>query len=148
VATYIQSGNVVFTSDGRDPSRLAAELESRIGRDLGVRPAVVVLSRPELERAIHDNPFPAESDPKRLHAVFTARDLNAAELETIEAAARRARTRGELDEARAVGRTLYLHTPDGLGRSRLAAELARVGDEATARNWATVTRLAAMLSDQ
>ena len=48
---------------------------------------------------------------------------------------------------RSLGRTLFLHTPDGLGRSELAAQLARVGSQAegTARNWATVTRLMDML---
>ena len=45
---------------------------------------------------------------------------------------------------------MYLRTPDGLGRSELAAQLARsnpaVGDRGgTARNWATVTKLLAML---
>jgi uncharacterized protein (DUF1697 family) len=47
----------------------------------------------------------------------------------------------------AVGRTLYLHTPDGYGRSVLAEALLRVvgspksGATGTARNWATMTRL-------
>src|SRR5674536_387702 len=40
------------------------------------------------------------------------------------------------DEARVVGRTLFLRTPDGLGRSELAAQLARTGADTTARNWA------------
>jgi uncharacterized protein (DUF1697 family) len=49
-----------------------------------------------------------------------------------------------------VGSTLFLHTPDGFGRSELAAELTRVGgartaDAAgTARNWATVQKLLAL----
>src|SRR5664280_2962103 len=49
------------------------------------------------------------------------------------------------DEARVVGRTLFLRTPDGLGRSELAAQLARTGADTTARNWATVTKLLALL---
>jgi uncharacterized protein (DUF1697 family) len=46
-----------------------------------------------------------------------------------------------------VGRTLFLRTPDGIGRSELAAQLARSGAQAagTARNWTTVTRLMTML---
>jgi uncharacterized protein (DUF1697 family) len=46
-----------------------------------------------------------------------------------------------------VGRALFLHTPDGYGRSELAARLARArGPVATgtARNWATVTKLLAL----
>jgi uncharacterized protein (DUF1697 family) len=46
-----------------------------------------------------------------------------------------------------VGRALFLRAPDGLARSELAAELARssVQADGAARNWATVTRLMAML---
>ncbi len=41
------------------------------------------------------------------------------------------------------GRSAYLHSPNGLGRSRRAARFDRkVGAPATARNWNTVVRLA------
>ena len=68
----------------------------------------------------------------------------------VAAAERRARDKGGRDQAKVVGRTVYLRTPDGLGRSELAAQLARSNPAAldrggTARNWATVTRLLAML---
>jgi len=53
------------------------------------------------------------------------------------------------DEARIVDGTLYLHTPNGFGRSKLAAELGRKGPkDGTARNWKTVTALLAMVSDE
>ena len=56
--------------------------------------------------------------------------------------------KGSRDEAAIVGRVLYLHTPDGFGRSELAAELSKGAKrnpaEGTARNWATVTKLLAM----
>jgi uncharacterized protein (DUF1697 family) len=50
------------------------------------------------------------------------------------------------DEVRIVGRTLYLHTPDGFGRSELAALLSKVRNPVpgTARNWATVRKLLEM----
>ena len=49
-----------------------------------------------------------------------------------------------------MGRTLFLHTPDGYGRSELAATLMRksrgaAGAAGTARNWATVNKLLALL---
>ena len=69
-----------------------------------------------------------------------------------EATARLAQVRERLgekvgrDEPQIVGRTLYLHTPDGFGRSELAKVLSRPGGpaEGTARNWATVTKLVAL----
>jgi uncharacterized protein (DUF1697 family) len=112
-----------------------------------VQPAVVVLSRAGLARVIADNPFPQETNPKCLHAVFRREEMAPGAIAAIAVAQQAARARGSPDEAIVAGQTLFLRTPDGLGRSELAVQLARVGGQAagTARNWATVTRLMAML---
>src|SRR6202161_1318927 len=75
VATYIQSGNLLFTSPDTDSGALAAALERAIARSLAVRPAVVVLSRADLAQVIADTPCPDEADPRCLHAVFRRQDL-------------------------------------------------------------------------
>ena len=142
VATYIASGNVVFTAAGAEPG---PALEKAIADDLGVECRIVVLTCAELARVAADNPYPDETDPKRVHAIFLTGAPG-------PAATRLTQTREKLgakvgrDEAEIVGRTLYLHTPDGFGRSELAKALSRPGGpaEGTARNWATVTRLLAM----
>jgi uncharacterized protein (DUF1697 family) len=147
VGTYIQSGNVLFTSPDTDCSALADALEQAIARNLTVRPAVVVLSRADLAQVIADNPFPDEPNPRCLHAVFRRLDLAPEAIAAVDEAQQRARAKGSRDEAVPVGRALFLRTPDGLGRSELAAQLGRssVQADGTARNWATVTRLMAML---
>ena len=147
VATYIQSGNLVFTNTGDNTVALADALEQEIARSLAVRPAVVVLSRADLAQVIADNPFPGESNPKALHAVFRREAMTPDAIAAVADAEQKARSKGCQDEAVVVGRTLFLRTPDGLGRSELAAQLARVGSQAagTARNWSTVNRLLAML---
>jgi uncharacterized protein (DUF1697 family) len=147
IATYIQSGNLVFTSPDESTVALADALQQEIARTLDVRPTVVVVSRADLAQVIADNPFPGESNPKVLHAVFRREALTPDAIASVAGAEQKARAKGSQDEVVAVGRTLFLHTPDGLGRSELAAQLARVGSQAegTARNWATVTRLMDML---
>jgi uncharacterized protein (DUF1697 family) len=147
VATYIQSGNLVFTSPDTSVTSLADALEREIARRLAVQPAVVVLSGADLGRVIADNPFPGETSPRCLHAVFRREEMTPDALAAIAAAQQSARAKGSRDEAVVVGRTLFLRTPDGLGRSELAVQLARSADQAagTARNWATVTRLMAMV---
>jgi uncharacterized protein (DUF1697 family) len=149
VATYIQSGNVVFTSAQTDTASMAHALEREIADRLGVRPAVVVVSGAELAQVMADNPFPGEIDNKALHAVFCRDEIDSGDVGHVAAAAQRARDAGSRDEAVVVGRTLYLRTPDGMGRSDLAARLARsrVQNAGTARNWATVTKLMAMLGE-
>ena len=150
VATYIQSGNVVFSSGEPDTAAIAAALERAIAEGLAVAPRVVVLSREELSQVVADNPYPDETNPRYLHAAFIAEWIGPDQLAVIATAQQRAGDKGSRDEATVVGRTLFLHTPGGIGRSELAAQLARTGGplaatgSATMRNWAT-DRLAAFL---
>jgi uncharacterized protein (DUF1697 family) len=155
VMTYIQSGNVLFTpppaggstGDSADTAALAAELEQAIAAKLGVRARAVVLSREELARCVRDNPYPGQADPKLLHAVFLPEAPGPSLAAWLADAERQVQAKGSRDQARLVGRTVYLHTPDGYPPSELRRALAKAGGPAsarvagTARNWATVSRL-------
>jgi uncharacterized protein (DUF1697 family) len=155
VMTYIQSGNVLFTprlADGSAPdladaAALAAELERAVADGIGVRARAVVLSREELARAVRDNPFPGETDPRLLHTVFLPEVPRPSLAAWVANAERQVQEKGSRDEARVLGRAVYLHTPDGYPRSELRRVLARAGGPTsvraagTARNWATVNRL-------
>ena len=145
VATYIASGNVVFTASGATTG-LAAELEQAIVDELGVSCRVVVLTADELAEAVADNPYSDEPDPKRVHAIFLTGPAGAAARKRLDQARDKLGQKAGRDEAEIVGRVLYLHTPGGFGRSELAKVLSRPGGaaEGTARNWATVTQLHAM----
>jgi uncharacterized protein (DUF1697 family) len=147
VATYIQSGNVVFSTDQTDRAALAAAIEKAIAQRLDVAPRVVVLSADDLAQVVRDNPHPDEPNPKMVHAVFLDAEPTPEMLDTVADAQDKAAAKGARDTAQFVGRTLFLHTPDGYGRSELAALLARARGPlsprgaGTARNWATVTKL-------
>ena len=148
VSTYIQSGNVLFTAlAGTDCAGAARAMTEAIAERLGVTAPVVVVTREELAEIHAANPFPDEPDPRRVHAVVLS-EPPWAELEGKLAAARaKSAAAGGTDEVLVIGRTLYLHTPDGYGRSVLAEALLRVvsspksGATGTARNWATMTKL-------
>ena len=145
--TYIQSGNLLFSCAEADTAELADLLESEIASRLDVRPAVIVLPRRELKQVIADNPYPDETNPRFLHAVFHRDQVGHEHAAAVAAAVQRARDTGGRDDAAVVGRTLFLHTPDGYGRSELAVQLARASaaTAGTARNWSTVTKLMDML---
>jgi uncharacterized protein (DUF1697 family) len=148
VETYIQSGNVVFSSPEVDARVLGASLQQAIAERLHVKPNVVVLSRKDLAQVIADNPYRAETDGKCLHAVFSSTKIEPDRVLAIATTQSRVQERGSRDEACVVARTLYLHTPDGFGRSDLVAQLLRSGrDQGTARNWTTVTRVMALLDE-
>jgi len=149
VATYIQTGNIIFTPSHDDSAALAAELEAAVAESFGVRSSVVVLSRSELGKVISANPYPDEPNPRYVHGVFLLSDPDEAAHQRLADALKAATQKGSRDEATIIGRTLYLHTPDGFGTSELARELLlkRRRDplaSGTARNWATVTKLLAL----
>ena len=155
VMTYIQSGNVLFTpllsgastASGADAAALAAELEHAIATAIGVRARAVVLSGEELARCVRDNPYPGQANPKMLHAVFLPKEPGPSLAAWIADAERQVQANGSRDQAQLVGRTVYLHTPDGYPGSELRRVLARSGGPTsarvagTARNWTTVNRL-------
>jgi uncharacterized protein (DUF1697 family) len=148
VATYGQSGNVVFSTAEPDHRSIADALERQVAARTGVACGVVVLSAADLGEVIAANPYPHEPNPKCLHAVLRRTDLAGEELPALAAAERRARDKGSRDELTVIGGTIYLWTPDGFGRSELAAQLSRVPSAAagTARNWSTITKVMALLS--
>jgi uncharacterized protein (DUF1697 family) len=155
VMTYIQSGNMLFTAQSAgagvpgcpDAAALAAELERAVADGTGVRARAVVLSREDLARAVRDNPYPDETNPRLLHAVFLPEMPAPGLTAWVDDATRQVQEEGSRDQARVLGRTVYLHTPDGYPRSELRRVLARAGGPTSARaagttrNWATVSRL-------
>lgn len=147
VSTYIQSGNALFSADPADPAALAADIEAALDKQLGMRPRVLVLTRDELAQVIQDTPYPDEPNPKMVHAVFLTEEPGPEQLAVVAETEQKAAEKGCRDTAQYVGRVLFLHTPDGFGRSELAIQLARragpmsVKGGGTARNWATVTKL-------
>lgn len=155
VATYIQSGNVVLTAGGAPDGveALAGALERKIAERSDVRPAVVVLTREGLRRVVAGNPYPEETDATHVHVTFVRGGTPPGSHDVVRGALEAARAKGSRDAATLAEGVLYLHTPDGFGHSVLAAELARpaatraLGAGSTTRNWATVTRLLAMLEE-
>jgi uncharacterized protein (DUF1697 family) len=148
VTTYIQSGNVLFSTPETDTARLASALEQAITDAFGIAVSVVVLSRAELARILDSNPYPDEPKPQYVHVVFLGAEPPMDLLDRIKAAESTAAAKGSRDTVTAVGEALFVHTPDGYGTSELAEALFRIigppgktGVAATARNWATSTKL-------
>jgi uncharacterized protein (DUF1697 family) len=155
VTTYIQSGNVLFTTPEGDTAKLASDLEAAITGAFGLWSSVVVLSRHDLARVLDTNPYPEAPDPKLVHVVFLNRELPADLLDRIKAAESAAAAKGSRDTVIAIGPALYVHTPDGFGTSELAQVLFRIigpPDKAkvaaTARNWATSAKLLSLCEEK
>jgi uncharacterized protein (DUF1697 family) len=140
VATYLQSGNVVLTSDAT-PEELTDVCRRLVADRFGLELEVVVRTRAELAAVVRRNPLgDVADDPKRYQVSFLSEPLAPEVLARLEAAA------VEPERLVAKGRELYAWHPAGVARSKLWAQLARrdLGVTATARNWTTVTSLLAL----
>ena len=133
VETYIASGNVVFESDAPGV-RIKALLESRLRAHDRKLSGVMVRSASEMQSIVDANPFP-EAEPKFSYVIFLDEPPPAdALLHTV----------GRKDERMCLGkREIYVHYPNGMGRSKLRIPAARSG---TARNMNTVAKILGMMS--
>jgi uncharacterized protein (DUF1697 family) len=143
VRTYVQSGNIVFSSDAT-PAALERECERLIAERFGFDVPVVVRTRDELARVVATNPLADVADrPKRYQVSFMRDELDSA---TVE------RLRGLVADTEALvvdGREVYAWHPEGVARSKLWNSLAGsgLGTTSTARNWTTVTTLLEMADE-
>ncbi len=137
VQTYILSGNVVFRAGGTAAS-LEKAIEKRITRDLGLDIKVLVRSAAEMKKIGASNPFIRKgADASTLHVNFMFSKPPVPSVKRIEAKAYTP------DEFAVVGREVYVHCPNGYGRTKLnnAFFEKKLGTAGTTRNWRTVTKL-------
>jgi len=140
VATYLQSGNVIFT--GRGGSTKAAQaIEDRITADLGLAVPVLARSSSELAGVLASTPYGRlDADPRTLHVTFLE-----AQPDPSNARALMEQADGfGADRFEVIGQEVYLHCPGGYGETKLNNGFLerRLGVRATTRNWRTVTALA------
>ena len=139
VATYLQSGNAVFRSPRKGDAGLASALEKAIAGELGLTVTVLVRSAAELAGVVDGTPYGDRgADAKQLHVAFLSAAPTAAAVKKLDAA------QFAPDELEVAGREVYLHYPNGYGRTKLTNAVLerRLGVAATTRNWRTVTALA------
>ena len=137
VLTYVQSGNVVFRTGG-GAKQVAGRVERAIADAFGLDVTVLVRTPAQLRTIAKGNPFLAEEpDPQKLHVVFLSDRPSAAAAAALDP------DRSPPDRFHLSGRELYLHLPNGAGRSKLTNDYLerRLGVRATARNWRTLLKL-------
>jgi uncharacterized protein (DUF1697 family) len=134
VETLIASGNLVLGSKLKT-EKLEAKLEAVILAGLGLKTDVHVRTGAELDAILAANPFKtfAQTHPNFLVVYFMRAKATVAEMEAIE---KTALTGEEVVKGKG---WLYIKFPKGQGVSKL--KMPKLG---TARNWNTVTKLAAM----
>jgi uncharacterized protein (DUF1697 family) len=137
IVTLLNSGNAVFTSSGRSPTKHAQNIATALAESIGVNVAVVVKSSAEFAAAVAANPIRVpEQDHSKLLVAFANDPATLEGLETLQPLV-------QPPERLVIGKeAAYLYCAVGTLESKVgAAMLGKVGRSVTTRNLATTLKL-------
>jgi uncharacterized protein (DUF1697 family) len=143
VTTFIQSGNVLFSSPETNGLELAGRIEATLSETFGYSAAVVVRSRRQMRAIVARAPkgFGAEPAKYRYDVIFLKEPL------TAKAAIASVPTKPGVDEAHAGTGVLYFsRLTSQATQSRLSRIVSSpIYPSVTIRNWNTTTKLLGMM---
>jgi uncharacterized protein (DUF1697 family) len=142
VETFIQSGNVVFTTQARDLAALTKRIEAAIEKSSGFHVDVVLRDAGQMRSALARNPFAGRTgiEPAKLLITFLAGDPDPEGCVKVRA------MDIHPEELYIDGREVYVYFPNGMARPKLSwpAIGKCLGVPATGRNLTTVQKLLAI----
>jgi uncharacterized protein (DUF1697 family) len=134
VATYINSGNLTFTST-KKAATLERELAAAIKAEFGFSIDVAVRTKAQLAKAVAGNPYP-DGEPSKVTVAFLTKAAPATAEERVAAVAT------EHEPFTFAGLEVYVHYSDGIANSKLAVQFSKIiGVSATVRNIRTVAKI-------
>jgi uncharacterized protein (DUF1697 family) len=143
VRSYIQSGNIVFSSDS-ELEKISEDVSESFLERFGFSVPIIYRRAEEMSSLVQKLPFTKEeiaaaesTDPKvaHLYVYFSGSDMGNQTLtdvgETVVGAAKDG----------------YYLTEKSIRFSKMVSKMQRLSDDLTARNWRTIVKLAAMLEE-
>jgi uncharacterized protein (DUF1697 family) len=145
VATYIQSGNVLFGSSETRASELVSKIEEVLGQEFGYAATVVVRNRTQMRAIVERAPkgFGTQPAKYRCDVIFLKEPL------TAKVAMKSVPTKPGVDEAHAGTGVLYFsRLTSKATQSRLSRIVSSpIYPSVTIRNWNTTTKLQGMMEE-
>lgn len=139
VTTYIQSGNVIFSSKVNSSAVLSKEIAGAIEGQYGFAVPITIRTREEIKKLIGGNPFLTRKniDLSNLHVTFLESKPEPEQIKSLESIDSKG------DEFSISGNEIYLYCPGGYGKTKLSNNFieSRLKQSATTRNWKTVNTL-------
>lgn len=139
VQTYVQSGNVIFSTKDADFKLLGNKIQNRIKETFGFEVPVIILDVDTLNGIIENNPFAKDNvkDPAFCHVTFLADAPTHVNWEEIVSKA------SDGEDIYLTEKTVYLYCPNGYGKTKLNNNYLerKLCVQATTRNWKTVIEL-------
>ena len=143
IVTYIQSGNIVFTSHDADLAHLPRQIEDSFAQKFGFRAKVMVRTSAELQAIIDCNPFQNQpmKESNRVVVMFLDASPDRGLLKDLQ------ESYAGPEEFYLIGQELYIYYPNGMGRSKLSNAFLekKLKTAGTARNWNTVLQLQTLI---
>ncbi len=145
VASYIQSGNILFDASAAAAKTMGGRVAARIEEEFGITSPVIVRSAAAIKEVAAKHPMgDAAAEPKAFSVGFLQKKPTAAQVKSMEI------DRFLPDRWKIVGSEVYLHYPNGVARSKLTnAYLDRtLSTVSTVRNWNTLMKVAALCRER
>ena len=146
VHTYIQSGNIIFSSSSNDCKKLAKEISIYIYQEYGFDVPVIVKTVDQWSEIIESNPFLNSTDinPKSLYVTFLYDTPTREDIERLN--------NYEFDSEKYILKDciIYCLYPNGSGRSKMTNNFfeKKLKVSATSRNWNTSNKLFTLASNK
>ncbi|MCC5928726.1 MAG: DUF1697 domain-containing protein [Cyclobacteriaceae bacterium] len=139
VESYLQSGNLVFTTRDKNCDELAQIISLQIKETFDFDVPILVLTLENLQEIVQANPFAADThkDPAYMHVTFLASKPEAFNPDVFE------ERKQDGEEIHFGGSAIYLYCPGGYAKTKLNNNFfeARLKTNATTRNWKTTSEL-------
>lgn len=143
VRTLLASGNAVFDAEGLNASEIETLLEREAAARIGLSTDFLVRSDTDMAAVVSNNPFPDVGDVRADQLVVAFGRTGA----PADVPQRLVAFYDGPERIVVCGREMYIHFPDGQGRSKLWPAMAKLGLNGigTARNWNTILKVNAAL---
>ena len=143
IVTYIQSGNVLFSTIQSDRSEISKEIEEKLVPLTSKLVKVFVFSQPDLQKAANNNPFACKNGNGELvcHLMFMSDEPEAAKIEALT------RLQGEEYRFHVTGNVLYYSYLKQYAGNRQTINFEKIlGVTGTSRTWKVVDKLIELLN--
>lgn len=137
VTTYIQSGNVIFTSDLKDKNQLKELISSQIKKSFSLNVPILLLKIDELREIFSQNPFYADKETNSIHFTFFDNQPDFDNIQIIES------KKAKDEEIVIRNNVAYIYCPNGYGKTKLTNNFieTKLKTIATTRNYRTTNEL-------
>jgi uncharacterized protein (DUF1697 family) len=138
--TYIQSGNVIFSSDKDTPvAEISLAVENAIFERFGYVVPVIIKTISEMKNVISSNPFLSEKNfnPSKVSVMFLREKISESQIQKV------ADIDYPPDKFKIIGNEIYTFCPNGFGKTKLYTNFFenKMKVTGTARNWNTITTI-------